>query len=88
MIAIIGDGGLYPVVWGLGPTVEAALTDANNSDVDNVGWDSLGWVDLEVGPEIVAKIESGTVSCIDLGIHVKCDRDGRINSAELTNAAP
>lgn len=82
-IAIIGDGGLYPVVWGLGDTLEAALEDARNSDVDNCGWDSKGWASLDVGPEIVTAIEAGTVDVMGLGIEVKCDRYGMIDSAQI-----
>jgi hypothetical protein len=82
-IAIVGDGGLAPVVWGLGATEEIALQNANDSDVDNVGWDSLGWASLEVGQDVVARIESGVVDCYQLGIDVKCDGDGRILDAAV-----
>lgn len=82
-IAIIGDGGLYPVVWGLGDTVEDALQDARDSDVDNHGWDSRGWTSLEIDATVIAKIEAGVVDCMGLGIRVTVDPDGEIKRAEI-----
>jgi len=83
-IAIIGTGGIDTVIWGLGDTLESALADARNSDVDNVGWDSDGWESVSIGPEIVAKIDAGIVRTQDLGIVVQFDNAGRIKSARVS----
>jgi len=41
-----------------------------------------GYTTLRVDAETAAKVEAGCVDCHALGIHVRCDRYGRIVDAE------
>lgn len=72
-IAVIGSNGSHPVVWGLGDTLDLALRDAHDNDLEEFGWDSSGWTALVVTPEIERQIEDGVVDTHRLGIHVRFD---------------
>jgi hypothetical protein len=85
VIAVIGDGGYCPVVWGLGETLDAALADARFYAGDVFDWTAEGWVALKVTPHIVAKIAAGVIDCERLGISITL-KHGRIVHAELSAA--
>lgn len=81
-VAIIGDDGMRPVVWGLGGamTVESATEDAREDALD---WLAPTMGEPDYAPEVVAdmtavevdehtarRIQHGIVGCAELGIRV------------------
>lgn len=83
MIAAIGDGGFFAVVWGLGETEDLAEADAKEwAEGSSTSWDSGGSAYVEVPTEIAERIMAGEVDCRTLGIHVRV-RDGQITDAEV-----
>jgi hypothetical protein len=68
MYVAIGDDGMRPVVWGMGETQDAALTQAT----DNLNSESCKGAEgqklliVEVSAERAARIEAGDVDASDL----------------------
>ena len=94
----IGVGDESPVIWGIGLSIEEAREDAHLSNrqcaEDSPGkylnWDAKGtaYVGLpeEIADEIWKRIDDGMVDCAELGIVVRCDRDGWIIDAFMKGA--
>lgn len=83
MFTAIGTDGRDPVVWGLGQTASAAVSDAQSAANDiEPAWDAQGYATVEVPPDIAERILEGAVRCNELGINVTC-RDGQVTGAEV-----
>ena len=76
-VAVIGDDGTRPVVWGLGEDAESALADAQQW-TDPGALANVAYVD--VTPEQADRILAGAVDCVALNIRVTYDRGGSIHA--------
>jgi hypothetical protein len=93
MFVAIGMDGLgpdrRPVVWGVGATARAAVTEAHEytrEPDEGPPWNQLGSAVLHVSAAIVRRVRAGEVECESLGIHV-IKSHGRIAGASMRPAA-
>jgi hypothetical protein len=68
--AVASDGGRF-VVWGIGPTEEAAACDARAQDFGGDEFRPDEFTTIAITAEHAVQIRAGVVSCEELGIEMK-----------------